>query len=788
MRFTLSWLRQYLDTNVSLDSLVKKLSDIGIEVSSVDYCDHLRTFVVAEVLEVIPHRSANKLRVCKVFDGKETFQIVCGASNVRAGMKSVLAHVGSVIPKNQSVINVVKLRGVESYGMLCSKDELGIINYNDSSDGIIELPSTCNVGDTFFPCDPVIEVNITPNRGDCLGVYGIARDLVAAGIGKLRCIDHQVISNSTDSNTSPIGVCVQVDGIVKGRYIKGIKNRESPKWLKDYLLACGINSVSFVVDITNYIMLSFNRPLHVYDASKITKKLIFKKAEHQVEFSALNNKKYILGAENIIAVDLDNNVHGIAGIIGSQLSSCLLDTKDIFLESAWFNPVDIVLSSRKIKLSTDASYRFERFLDPKFLQTGLDLATKMILEYCGGKSFDVVSDENYLVNDVELDFPLESVRKVGNVDISVTQISDFLIKLGFIIDNSNGCVWKVTVPSWRSDIKHHSDVIEEVLRLYGYDQIVEEPIPISHVDITDNCYDRLRSVLLAEGLMEVITWSFTNITFAKKLGYDSELLLIDNPISDKLNLMRPSILLNLLQVVSENQAYGNSEIAIFEIGQVYSIDNVCSNNSYVVGGVRYGNNFPRNLYKLDRSVDIFDVKSDVISILQELNIESSAVEFKKSDRSYLHPVKSADVYFNNVLLGYFGELHPDIMHLYEIKRPIVCFEIFLYKIPQIDLVRKEFVESCYQCVKRDFAFLINKDISVQRLIDVTKNSNTTLIDNVAVFDLYEGNNIGDDKLSVALSVTFKPVDHTLNDQEIKDASDLIINAVAQELGGVLRSF
>ncbi|AHX05743.1 phenylalanine--tRNA ligase subunit beta [Ehrlichia chaffeensis] len=788
MRFTLSWLMQYLDTDVSLDIIVNKLSDIGIEVDNVDYCEHLKTFVVAEVLEVVPHHAANRLKVCQVFDGKETFQVVCGASNVRAGIKSVLARVGSIIPKNQSVIEVVKLRGVESYGMLCSKDELGIVDHSNSNDGIIELSSAYNVGNTFFSCDPIIEVSITPNRGDCLGVYGIARDLAAAGMGKLKCIDNNIVNDSTASNSSPVDICMQAEGIVKGRYIKGIKNCESPKWLKDNLLVCGINSVSFVVDITNYIMLSFNRPLHVYDASKIKKKLIFKKADSQMEFSALNDKKYILGTENIIAVDSNDNIHGVAGIIGSQLSSCSLETEDIFLESAWFNPIDIVLSSRKIKLSTDASYRFERFVDPKFLQTGLDLATKMILEYCGGEFFDVVSDENYLINDIRLDFLPESVRKVGNVDIATKQIFDFLVKLGFFVDNSNEDVWKVTVPSWRSDIQHSSDIVEEVLRLYGYDKICEEPIPISHVDVVDNSYDRLRSVLLSEGLMEVITWSFTSMTFAKKLGYDSELLLLDNPINDKLNLMRPSVLLNLLQVVSDNQAYGSSEVAIFEIGQIYNIDNVCSGNSYVVGGVRYGNNFPRNLYKLDRSVDIFDVKSDVISILRELNINSDAVEFKKSDKPYLHPVKSADVYFNNILLGYFGELHPDIIHLYEIKRPVVCFEVFLYKIPQINVISKEFVESCYQLVKRDFAFLIDKNISVQCLVDVTKNSNSTLIDNVVVFDLYEGDNIGDNKLSVALSVTFRPVDHTLNDQEIKDASDRIISAVAQELGGVLRSF
>ena len=791
MRFTFSWLMQYLDTDASLELIIQKLSDIGLEVDSVDYRDHLKTFIIVQVLEVNPHHAANKLKICKVHDGKQILQVVCGASNVKVGMKSVLASVGSIIPKNQATIEVVKLRGVDSYGMLCSKDELGIVDDNTTDDGIIELPVDYNVGDPFFISDPIIEISITPNRGDCLGVYGIARDLAAAGMGKLKLVNHKNV-NSDYLNAFPIEVCLlQTKGIVKARYIKGIKNCESPKWLKDYLFACGIRSVSCVVDVTNYVMLSFNRPLHVYDASKIEGgKLIFKKADSQMEFSALNDKKYLLRKENIISVDSSNAIHSIAGVIGSELSKCSLGTENIFLESAWFDPVDIALSSRKIKLSTDSSYRFERFIDPNFVEDGLNLATEMIIEYCGGVPYSVVSDKNCIFNSVELDFLPESVKKVGNIDISVEQIFDFLSKLGFTINTSNNEVWKVIPPSWRSDINHSSDLVEEVLRLYGYDKIREEPIPnvFSHIDVADNLHDKLRLVLLSEGLMEVVTLSFTSMVLAKKLGYEEELMLIDNPINNNLDLMRPSLLLNLLQVVSENQAYGSSEIAIFEIGQIYNVNNVCSNSSYVVCGIRYGNNLPRNLYKTNRVVDVFDVKSDVFSILQELNIESGSIDLRKSDRSYLHPVRSADIYFNDIFVGYFGELHPDIVNLYEIKRPIVCFEVFLYKIPKVDVICKEFVDSCYQIVKRDFAFLISKDINVQRLIDVVKNSNSELIDNISVFDLYEGNNIDSNMLSVALSVTFKPIDRTLNDQEIKNVSDLIVNNVSQLLGGVLRDF
>ena len=703
MKFTLSWLMEYLNTDASLDVIISKLSDIGLEVDSVDYREHLKSFVVVQIIDVVSHHAADKLKVCQVCDGKQVFQVVCGASNVRVGIKSVLACVGSIIPKNQAVIKVANLRGIDSYGMLCSRDELGIAEDNNADKGIIELSDAYNIGDHFFSCDPVIELSITPNRGDCLGIYGIARDLAAAGIGKLKSIDFCNISFE-NCCISPIEICLEVQGIITGIYIKGIRNCESPKWLKELLFSCGVNSISYVVDVANYIMLSFNRPLHVYDADKIAGNLIFRKANDQQEFSALNGKKYLLGEENILAIDLEGNVHSIAGVIGSEYSKCLFDTENIFLECAWFDSIDIALSSRKVKLSTDSSYRFERFIDPEFIQNGLRIATKMILEYCGGSPSGIVSVHNYISSSIHLNFSPDSIQKIGNVNISRDKIFKFLSDLGCIIKNSDGDIWIVTPPSWRSDLKHSSDMVEEVLRLYGYDKILENPIPVSNIDFSDSLHNRLKSILLAEGMTEVITWSFTNMEFAKKFGYDSDVMLIDNPVNNNMNLMRPSILLNLLQVISENQAYGSSEVAIFEIGQIYNINNVCGDNSYVVGGVRYGNNLHRNFYKTDRSVDIFDVKSDFFKVLQEMNIEYTSIDLVSSTRSYLHPTKSGDVYFNNILIGYFGELHPNIVHLYEIKRPVVCFEVFLYQIPIIDLTRKEFIESRYQSVKRDFAF------------------------------------------------------------------------------------
>ncbi|QXK91814.1 phenylalanine--tRNA ligase subunit beta [Neoehrlichia mikurensis] len=784
MKFALSWLLKYLDSfdvKLPLNVIVDKLNDIGLEVKVINNAS-LQYFVVVEVLEINQHPDALKLQVCKVSNGKEIIQVVCGASNLKIGMRTVLASIGSVIPKGQSVIDYVKLRGIDSYGMLCSKEELNLLGKGEISEGIIELSNEYNVGEKFFLCEPIIEVGVTPNRGDCLGIYGISRELSAAQLGKLRPINSIKISST---NKSYIKVNMQVKGIFMGRYISGIKNCESPKWLKDYLISSGIKPISYVVDITNYVMLTFNRPLHVYDADKIYgNNIVIKRSNEEIEnFCALNGKYYNLNKDNIIITDGHNNIHGIAGVIGSEFSKCTMETENIFLESAWFDPIDIALSSKRINLSTDASYRFERFIDPNFVKFGLDYATQMIVEYCGGIVSDFVVDQNYQHKNISFVWNPQSVKQVGNVSIEESKIFEILIDLGFSIDKSKGDdKWVVTSPSWRSDINHSSDLVEEVLRIYGYDKIQEQPIVMSHVNFYYDDYDKLRVVMAVEGLTEVLTLSFISKSIAEKFAYKGFSMLIGNPINNNFNLMRPFIVSNLLQIAAENQSYGCDSLSIFEIGKIYTIDG----EYHIISGLRYGNNLPRNLYGATRYFDFFDAKSDVLCIFLQLGIQANDLVFKNCNKCYLHPVKSANLYFQDVFCGYFGEVHPNFVDMFKIKYPVVCFEIFLDKIPKVRKLIDKFTNSKYQVVKRDFAFLVSKDLRVQDLIEVIKDSNKQLISDVSVFDIYKGNNIPEDKVSVALSVILTPVYCTLTEQEIKDVSNCIVNYVKSRLGGILR--
>ncbi|KJV69039.1 phenylalanine--tRNA ligase subunit beta [Candidatus Neoehrlichia procyonis] len=784
MKFALSWLLKYLDLfdiGLSVDAIVDKLNSIGLEAGVISNVS-LQCFTVVEVLEVNQHPNALKLKICKVSDKKKIIQVVCGASNVKAGMRTVLAPIGSIIPKDQYVVNRITLRGIDSYGMLCSKKELNLFSEEENSTEIIDLPDDYKIGDKFFLCEPVIEVSVTPNRGDCLGIYGISRELSAVQLGRLKPLNSTKIEFL---NKSYITVNMQVKGIFMGRCISGIKNCESPKWLKDYLISSGINPISCAVDITNYVMLTFNRPLHVYNADKIYgNSIVIRKAEKSISnFYALNGKYYDLSEDNIIVTDGNNNVHGIAGIIGSELSKCTMATENIFLESAWFNAVEIALSSKKIKLSTDASYRFERFTDPNLVKFGLDYATQMIVEHCGGIVSDVVIDQNYQHEDVSFTFNPQSVKQVGNIDIEESKIFEILIKLGFSIDHSNNN-WIVTSPSWRSDINYSSDLIEEVLRIYGYDKIKEQPIKISNVNFCSNDHDKLRVAMAVEGLSEVLTLSFISKSIAKRFGYEELDMLIDNPINSNFNLMRPFILSNLLQVAADNQSYGCDSLSIFEIGKIYTADG----EYYIIGGLRYGNNLPRNLYGAVRYFDFFDIKSDVLCIFSQIGIQLGDLVFESCNKLYLHPVKSASVYFQGIFCGYFGEVHPEFVDLFKIKYPVICFEIFLDKIPKVKKSVSKFKDSRYQAVKRDFAFLIKKGLKVQELIDVVKDSNKQLISDVTVFDIYEGKKIPEDMISIALSVTLIPLYCTLTEQEIKDVSNNIINDVKSKLNGILRLY
>ncbi|WP_341814136.1 phenylalanine--tRNA ligase subunit beta [Wolbachia endosymbiont (group A) of Machimus atricapillus] len=796
MKFTLSWLLEHLETNASLEEITDKLTHIGLEVEDVIDNTKLAGFIVAKVLEVAPHPNADKLKLCKVDDRSKTLQIVCGANNVREGMKTVLASLGSTLPESDFTIKPTKIRGVLSEGMLCSASELALVQ--EESEGIIELSDDYKVGDKFFNCDPVIDINVTPNRGDCLGIYGIARDLAATGIGTLKTLS---IPQLTSSINSPIDVEV-TDGesFISGIYIANVKNQESPKWLKDKLESIGMRSISTIVDITNYIMISFNRPMHAFDANKVDGKLTIRKANDGESFFALNGKEYLLD-NNINIYSDSKNIHGVAGIIGGKYSECTLETTNIFLELALLDPISITKSSRQLSISTDASYRFARSIDPGFTLDGLNLAAKMILDLCGGEVSSVVSagnlDKEYTSviqvadtgiqkkpcrNDAKISLDYQDINKFGSVSVSPDETFDILTKLGFSIDKKTEGNWNVQVPSWRPDVTIPADLIEEVTRIYGYDKIKEEPLP-NNVEEVDSTYDNLRILMTNRGFHEVLTWSFMSESTAEKFGYSNKLFIIDNPFNNNFNMMRPSIMPNLLQVTADNIAHGVSDLAIFEIGPIYDGE---AQSKHVLSGIRTGNNLPRNHYNIDRKVDVFDAKADCIAALEFFNVNCDNLTIERAEKEHYHPGKSGTLSFKNKVAGYFGELHPNILDLFDIKQKVVGFEVILENIENLPVSRKKFIDYKYQSVKRDFAFIVNKDVEVGNIINVVKKS-SELITEVLVFDVYHGNNIEPNKMSIALSVTFCSPIHTLTEKEIQKESSAIVNLVYENTGGTLRT-
>ncbi|NUX01396.1 phenylalanine--tRNA ligase subunit beta [Wolbachia endosymbiont of Madathamugadia hiepei] len=776
MKFTLPWLLEHLETNASLEEITDKLTHIGLEVEDVIDNAKVAGFVVAKVLEVAPHPNADKLKLCKVDDGSKVLQIVCGANNVRVGMKTVLASLGNTLPESDFTIKPVKIRGVLSEGILCSASELALVQ--EESEGIIELSDDYKVGDKFFNCDPVIDINVTPNRGDCLGVYGIARDLAATGVGTLKTLS---IPQLICSISSPINVKV-TDGesFISGIYIANVKNKESPKWLKDRLQSIGMCCISAIVDVTNYIMISFGRPMHAYDAKKIEGKLVVRKANSGEKFTGLNDKEYLLNKD--ISVISDNkNIHAIAGIIGGKCSECTLETTGIFLESAWFDPISTTKSSRQLGIPTDSSYRFARSVDPGFTLDGLSLATQMILELCGGEASSVVSAGSLDRADTKVNFNYQNINKFGSVSASPNETFDILTKLGFSIDKKTENNWDVQVPSWRPDVTISADLVEEVVRIYGYDKIKEEPLT-GNIETETSAQDDLRILMTSRGFHEVFTWSFMSESTAEKFAYSNKLFIIDNPFNNNFNIMRPSIIPNLLQVIADNIAHGTSDLAVFEIGPVYDSLN---QPKYVLSGIRSGNNLPRNHYNTDRKIDVFDAKADLITALEFFNVNCDNLTIERAEKEYYHPGKSGTLSFRSKIVGHFGELHPSILDFFGIKQKVVGFELILEDIGNLPVSRKKFIDYKYQSVKRDFAFIVNKDVAAGNIINMVKKS-SELITEVLVFDVYHGDSMEPNKMSIALSVTFCSPTHTLTEEEIQKESSAIVNLVRENTRGILR--
>ena len=802
MKFTISWLKDHLKSNKKDNEIIDKLTNIGLEVESFQkLSSDLDGFKVAKIVNVKKHPNADRLKLCDVDIGKKKIiKVVCGASNAKKNLLTVYASPGSVIPKSKIKLTTSKIRGITSYGMLCSESEL---NLSSEADGIIELKSSKylnQIGVDFFKknSEKVIDLSITPNRPDCLGVRGIARDLAAAGVGKLK--DPSVKSQKKEGK-QPFKVSIiksknQGCTIFGTCLIKGLINKESPKWLKEKIISLGQNPISAIVDITNYIMLDLNRPLHAYDADKIDKEIVVRNSKKGESFRALDNKEYLLD-EGMCVISDKSRVLGLGGIIGGTYSGTELKTKNILLESAYFLPESVRRTSKLLNLDTDAKFRFERGIDPNSIEEGLSKAANLITEICGGKisKFDIQKSKKSRIRKIKFDIPL--FKKITGFKVKDKEIIRILTDLGFGISKKKQKLHLI-VPTWRPDITQPVDIVEEIARIKGYDNIETlEPKKDRTKDTLNKeqkLFHFLQRAVASKGYFETVTWSFTDSKINKLFQEKNKEIRIVNPISSELDVLRNSIFPNLMFYIKKNLDRGFKDISLFEIGPVFS-GNKPGEQSTVIGGIKCGKIFRHNWNANERIIDVFDLKKDLFQTLIESGFNKNNFFIRDKTPTYYHPGKSGSVYLDKddiEPVAFFGEFHPNIIKKLDIKTDaLVGFEIFLdrLKISSLNLKEKKlFYEySDYQKSERDFAFIVDKNIKAQDLIKIISSVDQSLIKSVKVFDIYEGENIPKDKKSIALNVTIQSSEKTLNDKDLEKINHLIISTVETQTGARIRS-
>lgn len=792
MKFTLSWLKQFLDTNHSTEEISHKLTMIGLEVEElIDKAAALANFEVAEIIEAAPHPESTKLQICSVKTTSEILQIVCGASNARSGLKVVLAKINTVIPAGDFKIKKAKICGIESNGMLCSFEELGL---KQDGDGIIELPRDAVIGDKIAPYlgidDVIFHINITPNRADALGVYGIARDLAAAGLGTLKPLSVPTIKSTSNTQYNIEVKDSPLCPLFAAREIKNIKNQASPEYLQKLLQAVGITPVNAAVDVTNYISYSYGQPMHVYDANKVVGGLVIGLAENACSFNGLNGQIYDLSQDTLVIRDQKGTVQCLAGILGSSDSACELASTNILLEAAIFNSEIIAKTGRALNINTDSRYRFERHVDQEFTLKALDIATQMITEICDGEISNLLQTNTATKDKDPIKFSREFLLSKSGINLSDEQIITILENLGFTTQR-NKTGFSFTPPSWRDDVRIPEDLVEEILRIHGYDNIPITPLDIEiKPRIISQEYKRISDIkrtLATIGYDEVITWSFMN---SKKLASFTELkdeLFLQNPISSELNYMRPSILPNLLQICAHNLNRSISDFSLFEVGPIFHDTGIKVITSAC--GIRVGQEFPITQHG-NREFDVFDVKADLASLLRYCGQDIDKCKISSVQMpSYYHPTRSAAVSLGKELLGYFGQIHPLISQEFGIKANIVAFELFVNSIPIKKSKfgkRSTYEASPFQAVVRDYAFIVDKNLEVGNLLNLIRNIDTHLIRNVELFDIYTGSNLEDNQKSVAISVHIQDNNKTLTSEEIENVNQKILTAAQNNLGAVLR--
>jgi len=798
MKFTLSWLKNPLETNANAQEIADKLTSIGLEVESVeDAGARLRDFIVAYVVSAEKHPNADKLKLCMVDTGEgEPVQVVCGAPNAHTGMKAVFAKPGTIIPATSAELKIGTIRGVESRGMLCSIRELLL---GDEHDGIIELPADAIVGEPAAKAlglnDPVIDVSITPNRGDATSVYGLARDLAAAGLGRLREGD---LSPVPGKFPSPIHTALDFPQgtenaapMFAGRLVRGVKNGPSPKWLQDWLKAVGLRPISALVDVTNFISLDRGRPLHVFDAAKLKGNLRARFAKDGELLVALDGKTYTLDSEMVVIAD-DEAARGIAGVMGGEDSSCTDATTDVFIESALFDPVRVARAGRILGIVSDARYRFERGVDPEFVLPGLELATKLILEFCGGEPSEVVvagKAPNWMRN---IDFTPAAVKKLAGIDVSQNEIVRILGALGFTVEGRDPM--SVIPPSWRGDIVGEADLVEEVVRIHGLDKVpslpMSRPNVIAHSILTAS-QRRSRIVkrtLAARGFNETVNFSFIPRARAALFGGGDDARQLQNPIAADLDAMRPSVLPSLLAAAQRNAARGFLDVMLFELGAQFE-SGMPEAQKTVAAGIRCGAG-ARSWTKSAHAADAFDAKADMLAALEAAMNGPMTAPIKQGAAAWYHPGRSGTLALGPKVLAYFGELHPKILAAFDLRGPVSAFEVFMDAIPEPKTkskARAPFSPSPFQPVERDFAFVVDALVTADAIIKAARGGERELIERVDIFDVYEGNGVPEGKKSLAISVRLQPKDKTLTDAEIETIAQKIVAAVTKATGGVLRT-
>jgi phenylalanyl-tRNA synthetase beta chain len=802
MKITLSWIKDYLETTATLDQIVDQLNMLGLVVDHViDHSKGLEAFTIAQVISAEKHPDADRLNVCQVDTGKEKLQIVCGGVNVHDGMKVVLAPIDSVIPTNGMKIRLSQIRGVESQGMLCSPMELGV-EYECLEGGIIDLPKDAPIGTKFTDyvglSDPVLDIEITPNRGDCLGAYGIARDLAATGIGTFKSIQ---IPDVKGVYENPIKVVISEESqdvctLFTGVYIRGVKNGPSPAWMQQRLRAVGLRPISALVDITNYMSQSIGRPMHVFDADTLNGNLLLRQARKGEKILALNDVEYEMDESMTVVAD-QTTAQAVGGIIGGSSSGCTYETRNVFMECAVFQPIPITLTGRKLNIITDARHRFERGVDAAMIPVAQKIATQFIIDHCGGEASEMFSVGQPPQEMPIISFRPKRVKEMIGVDVPAEKSHKILGSLGLSVQG-DGDTWKVKVPTWRHDLTLEEDLVEEVIRVYGYDHIPTTALPPVSADDTYESYPgsrtrqkwgwQIRRALCAQGLNEAITMSFLDEKTAQMFGGGNPALKLINPISSELSDMRPSLLPNLIHAVQRNFDRDQHNVNLYEVGKQFS-DIGEQGEMLVASGVRSGKSGPRHWEGQLRDVDTFDAKADAITALKACGIDTENLMVLTPGPAYFHPGRSGYLSLGpKNKIAAFGEMHPKALGDMKVDPKVVGFEVYISNLPIPKNNQKTSLElSPYQPVERDFAFIVDRSTPAQDVISAVKKVDKELISDIRLFDVFEGKTIEDGKKSLGISVRIEPKEGTMTDEMLSALSNKIIEQVRTLTGGELRT-